>query len=95
MYRLEVLDPVSEQRGVKNAQRINPRPPTLDNKTLGLVWSGTHGGDVALKRAGEMFQERFANLTVRFFTGGRYPCPPEILKQAVEESDVIIGATAD
>ena len=24
--------------------------------TVGLIWSGTHGGDVALKRAGEMLQ---------------------------------------
>jgi hypothetical protein len=95
MYRLDVLDPVAEQRGVKNAQRINVRPSSLDNKKLGLVWSGTHGGDVALKRAGEMLQERFQNLEVKFYTGGRYPCPPEILKQAADESDLIIGATAD
>ena len=95
MYTLEVLNPVAQQRGTLSAMAINPRPSSLSNKTLGLLWSGTHGGDVALKRAGEMLQERFANLTVNFYTGGDYPAPPPIVKQAAEECDVVIGATAD
>ena len=74
---------------------INPRPASLANKTVGLLWSGTHGGDVALKRAGGMLQERFANVTLNFYTGGNYPAPPPIVKQAGEECDVVIGATAD
>ncbi len=95
MHLLEVLSPVAQQRGAVTARPINPRPSTLESKTVGLVWSGTHGGDVALKRAGEMLQERFKNLKVNFYTGGNYPTPPHILKRAIEESDVIIGATAD
>lgn len=95
MHLLEVFNPVAQQRGLINALTINPRPSTLDNKTLGLIWSGTHGGDVALKRAGEMLQERFSNLNVIFYTGGNYPTPPPIVKQAGEECDVVIGATAD
>ena len=54
MHLLEVLNPVAQQRGVVTARPVNPRPSTLDNLTVGLVWSGTHGGDVALKRVGEM-----------------------------------------
>ena len=95
MHLLEVFNPVAQQRGLVNADRINRRPASLDGKTVGLVWSGTHGGDVALKRAGEMLQERFRKVTVNFYTGGNYPTPPDILKQAVEESDLIVGATAD
>ncbi len=95
MYTLEVLNPVAQQRGTMTAMAINPRPSSLSNKTLGLLWSGTHGGDVALKRAGEMLQERFTNLSVNFYTGGNYPAPPPIVKQAAEECDVVIGATAD
>ena len=53
------------------------------------------GGDGALKRAGEMIQERFQNVSVNFYTGGNYPAPPPIVKQAGEECDVVIGATAD
>ena len=95
MHLLEVLNPVAQQRGVLNVMSINPRPSSLDNKTVGLLWSGTHGGDVALKRAGEMLQERFENVKVNFYTGGNYPAPPHIVKQAGEECDVVIGATAD
>ena len=95
MHLLEVLNPVAQQRGVLNSLKASPRPATLDDKTVGLLWSGTHGGDIALKRAGEMLQERFQNVKVNFYTGGNYPAPPAIVKQAGEECDVIIGATAD
>ena len=72
-----------------------PEADTLDNKTVGLLWSGTHGGDLALNRAGEMIRERFDNVTVNFYTGGNYPAPPPIVQQAARECDVVIGATAD
>ena len=42
-----------------------------------------------------MLQERFKNVSVIFYTGGNYPAPPRIVKQAGEECDVVIGATAD
>lgn len=95
MHLLEVLNPIAQQRGVLTAMSINARPASLDDKIVGLLWSGTHGGDVALKRAGEMLQERFSNVTVNFYTGGNYPAPPHIVRQAGEECDVVIGATAD
>ena len=95
MHLLEVLNPVAQQRGLMNSTKINERPETLDDTTVGLIWSGTHGGDVALRRAGEMLQERFNNVKVNFYTGGNYPAPPPIVKQAGEECDVVIGATAD
>ena len=95
MHLLEVLNPVAQQRGLMNSLKINERPETLDDSTVGLIWSGTHGGDVALKRAGEMIQQRFKNVKVNFYTGGNYPAPPPIVRQAGEECDVVIGATAD
>ena len=95
MHLLEVINPVAQQRGVINSMNASPRPASLDGKTVGLLWSGTHGGDIALKRAGEMLQERLDDVTVKFYTGGNYPAPPPIVKQAGEECDVIIGATAD
>ena len=51
--------------------------------------------DVALKRVGEMLQEVFENVRINFYTSGHYPAPPPIVKQAGEECDVVIGATAD
>ena len=95
MHVFEILNPVAEQRGTTSGLKPSARPKSLDGKTVGLVWSGTHGGDVALKRAGEMIQQRFKGVKVNFYTGGNYPTPPNILKQAAAESDVVIGATAD
>ncbi len=95
MHLLEVLNPIGRQRGLMNSLTITPRPDTLDNKIVGLLWSGTHGGDLALRRAGEMLQERFDNVSVNFYTGGNYPAPPPIVQQAAKECDVVIGATAD
>ena len=95
MHLLEVLNPVAQQRGVLTARPINPRPSTLDEKTVGLVWSGTHGGNVALNRVGEMLKQRFKNVITNFYASGQYPAPPHVLKQAAEECDAVIGATAD
>ena len=95
MYLLEVSNPVANQRGMMNVLKPNARPSTLDGKTVGLLWSGTHGGDLALNRAGELIQQRYKDVTVNFYTGGNYPSPPPIVKQAAEECDVVIGATAD
>jgi len=95
MHLLEVSTPVAQQRGMMNILRTNPRPKSLDGLTIGLVWSGTHGGDLALNRAGEIIQERFSDVSINFYTGGNYPTPPPIVKQAGEECDVVIGATAD
>ena len=95
MHLLEVSNPVAQQRGMMNILRTNPRPKSLDGLTIGLVWSGTHGGDLALNRAGEIIQERFIDVSINFYTGGNYPTPPPIVKQAGEECDVVIGATAD
>ena len=95
MHLLEVLNPVARQRGTVAATPVNPRPPTLEGKTIGLLWSGTHGGDVALNRVGEMLRERFDGVKTRFYNGRGYPSPPEILKRAAAECDVVVGATAD
>ena len=95
MHLLEVLNPVAEQRGVVTARPINPRPESLNNLTVGLLWSGTHGGDLALKRVGEMLEERFENCETRFYAGSGYPISPPLVRAAAEECDVVIGATAD
>ena len=95
MYLLEVMNPVGRQRALESPFQTSPRPASLDGMTVGLIWSGTHGGDVALKRAGEMLKERFTGVSINFYTGGNYPTPPHIVRQAGEECDAVIGATAD
>jgi hypothetical protein len=95
MHLLEVLNPVARQRAMESVTPINPRLESLNDKTIGLVWSGTHGGDVALNCVGEMLKERFENVETRFYTGGNYPNPPHVLRQAAEECDAVVGATGD
>jgi len=95
MYTLEVQNPVAEQRGVVNSFTSSPRPATLDGLTVGLLWSGTHGGDVALNTAADLIKQRFKNVTVNFYNGNNYPAPEHIRQRCAEESDVVIGATAD
>jgi hypothetical protein len=80
---------------VLNPVGTNARPDTLDNKTVGLLWSGTHGGDIALWTAGKLIQERYENVTLNFYNGNNYPAPDHIREKCAEESDVVIGATAD
>ena len=95
MYTLEVQNPVAEQRGVVNSFASSPRPKSLDGLTVGLLWSGTHGGDVALNTAGDLIKQRFNDVTVNFYNGNNYPAPEHIRQKCAEESDVVIGATAD
>ena len=94
MEILQVLNPVALQRGVIDAKSINKRPTTLDGAKVGLLWSGTAMGDVALRRIEEMLQQQFPTVETNFYHGG-LPASAEALKQAAAESDVIIGATAD
>ena len=94
MEILEVLDPVAQQRGVINAKAVVPRPATLEGMKVGLLWSGTAMGDVALRRVAEMLKQRFPAIETDFYLGG-LPAPTSVLEQAAAESDIIIGATAD
>ena len=55
----------------------------------------THSSWEWVGKIGEMLQEKFSNVQINFYTGGNYPTPPDILKKAAKESDLIIGATGD
>ena len=94
MHLLEVLNPVGQQRGLLNSLTISAGPRRWTTGRSGC-FGAARTADVALKRAGEMLQERFENVAVNFYTGGNYPAPPPIVQQAARECDVVIGATAD
>ncbi len=94
MHLLEVYNPVAQQRGALQPASVNPRPSTLDGKTIGLLWNGFRNGDVVLKRLGEMLKERFSDVRTPFYVGG-HPAPEPVLAKAAIECDVVIGAAAD
>ena len=94
MYTLKVLDPVAPVLGEVNASPMAPRPRSLEGKTIGLVWNGKANGDVALRRAGQLIQEKVPGVKLKFYSGA-LPTPKFILDRAKAEVDVAIGCTAD
>jgi hypothetical protein len=94
MFRLDVMNPVAPVLGEVNATPMAPRPASLEGKTIGLVWNGKANGDVALRRIGELIQERVPSVTIKFYSGA-LPTPKIIMDKAKEEIDVAIGCTAD
>lgn len=92
-YTIDVVSPTADKYG-EGSFSLAPRLPSLEGKTLGLLWNAKANGDTALRRAAELLSERVPNLTVKFFNG-HMPCSPELLKQAAAESDAIIACTAD
>lgn len=94
MFELEVVNPVSPQRGEVNAFPYALRPESLKNKVVGLMWNGKAHGDDALRRAGELIKQAEPSVDVRFYSGA-LPFPDPVRKQAISEIDVAVGCTAD
>lgn len=95
MYRLEVLSPVAQLRGdLRKGPSLSKRPPTLEGKTVGLLWGGSVNGDVALKRVGELLGARSRDVKTNFYVGA-HPVPRPVLEKAIAECDVIIQAAGD
>lgn len=94
MYTLEVLNPVATVQGDLKRSPAAPRPKSLDDLTLGLLWNSKRGGEVALMHAAQLLQSRYKLRKVIRYDGSM-PCPPAMVQQAIEECDVVIGSTAD
>ncbi len=94
MYELEVVNPVAPQRGEVSAFPYAPRPSSLKDKVIGLMWNGKAHGDDALKRAGELIKQAEPSVDVRFYSGA-LPFPDPLRAKAISEVDVAIGCTAD
>jgi|TARA_Y100000031_G_scaffold72888_1_gene80572 hypothetical protein len=93
-YDLNVLHPVAVSQGDIDRAELAQVPQSLEGKRVGLLWNAKRGGEVALRRAGEMLQERFQDCQVIFYPG-MMPAPKAIMERAKQECDVVIGATAD
>ena len=91
---VEVLNPVAQLRGGLDPHGVSTRPPKLDGKTVGLLWSGTNNGDVALRRVEERLHERVATVQTKFYTGKR-PFAEKLLREIAEGCDAVVIASAD
>ncbi len=94
MTSLRVLNPVAELQGDLRAQTVSPRPASLDGITLGLLWSGTANGDLALRQVEARLCERFPALRTRFFPG-KHPFSDRLIREVAEACDAVVLATAD
>lgn len=94
MYTLEVLNPVAQSQGEVTRAAAAPRPSSLDGLTLGLIWNGKRGGEIALDKAGELVSRRFKNVKVIRYDG-TMPCEDQLMARAMAQCDVFIGSTAD
>jgi hypothetical protein len=89
-----VLDPNAMCEGDLKVMRAARRPGSLDGLTLGLLWNGKRGGDVALRVAGERIAQRYDNVKVIRYDGSM-PFDKSLLAKAREECDIFVGSTAD
>ena len=94
MAQLEVLNPVADIRGDLKPQGVSPRLASLKAGTLGLLWSGTTNGDVALRRVEGHMRQRFPKLQTKFFQGD-HPFAERLLREVADTCDGVIIATAD
>lgn len=88
-----------------NLSSLNPRPGTLDNRTVMLRWNGKHNGDIFLNRVAELLVKNARGLKI--IRG--WEVAPETVqhsyspdkskdfarKLASFRPDIVIGAQAD
>lgn len=96
--KLHVLNPVARKVENKTGSSA-PRLPGFEGKHIGLYWNLKPGGDVALKRAGELLKSRYAGLETKVYVGSigaanRFTTKEDI-KRIMAECSAVIGSTAD
>ena len=76
---------------------IAPRPASLDDKTVGVIWNGRAYGDRILQEALDLLKQRYRIRDVLFrekpFLGNIAPEP--ILAELAAKADVVITGVGD
>ncbi len=90
---LKTLSPVA----AKAPLRVEPekRPATLDGKTVGLLWNGKPGGEIALAVLAEMIEKRFPGVKFWRSTWNSFPFTRVQHEEIIANCDVAIGTTGD
>lgn len=90
---LEVVDPTADKTS-STVTALAPRLETLNGKILGLLSNSKPNADIALRAAAAKIRETFPDLEIRHYAGSiRFEAA--LLRQAIDECDALIGATAD
>ena len=94
---LHVLHPVARKREQQGAAA--PRLSGFQGKQIALYWNHKPGGDAALRRAGELLQQRYPGLRTKFYVGSIGGAVSSMNKDDVkkisEECAAANGSTAD
>jgi hypothetical protein len=90
---LKVCKPVA----AKASMHVQPadRPTSLNNKTIGLVWNGKPGGDVALGQIVEFVINYFHEAKFKEFFYNGFPFTKSQIDQIATGCDVVVGTTGD
>ena len=90
---LKVFSPVAAQAPLY----VPPanRPASLDQKTVGLIWNGKPGGEVALGIVGEAIRKAFPGVKTFESSWNSYPFTDSQIEKIVSNCDVVVGTTGD
>ena len=90
-----VLDPTVSPLPVQAS--MAPRPSTLNGLTVGLLANGKRNADRLLDHVAGLLTERYQlNKVVTWDKGNSSrPCPDELMREIMEQCDVVVTATGD
>ncbi len=90
---LKTLSPIA----AKAPLRVEPakRPASLRDKTVGLLWNGKPGGEIALDVLAEMIEKRFPGVKFWHSTWNSFPFTRAQHEEIIANCDVAIGTTGD
>jgi hypothetical protein len=91
MANLEVRNPVA--RAKVGTTALAPRLSDLKTKRIALWWNSKAGGDIALKRVGELIRERYQHTEVEFIRANPTGSKAEL--ERGQTFDGVIFGTAD
>ncbi|WP_051193351.1 UGSC family (seleno)protein [Nocardia jiangxiensis] len=90
---IEVVDPTADKINA-GANSLAPRLDTLNGKVLGLLSNSKPNAEVALQAVAAEIAATYPGVEIRLYQGSiRFE--KELLDRAIEESDALLGATAD
>ena len=91
---LEVLDPTGIE--VREKNNPAPRPDTLDNKMIGLVWNEKANANVLLDKVGKLLLERYPTAKIsNYQVGCCWAAPEDVLNKIAEDVDAVVFAAGD
>ena len=93
MDDLAVLNPVAKPAGYdfKLAERVKD----LKGITIGLIWNGKHGGNVALRMVAENLGKKLGYKLTTLEMKDDFPFAPSFIEKVAAACQAVIASTGD